>query len=63
MKNARGKIKAYRASGKMFGQTFRTGNEATFSRVPHDRYCPKCGLSCSPARGNCCGVDFWNMPE
>jgi len=42
-RNQRGRIKAYRASGKMFAQTFHTGTNWGRGYRPDPLECNKCG--------------------
>lgn len=42
-RNQRGRIKAYRASGKMFAQTMHTGTNWGTGYRPKHKECNKCG--------------------
>jgi hypothetical protein len=60
-KPMRARIKAYRASGKMFGQTFHTGLSSGNDKRPADRECKKTGCLLSWYTTQCpCGRSFFD---
>lgn len=61
-RNMRGQIKSYRASGRMFGQTFNSGIK--LHSLPKDAIeCP-CGYLLGATTDPCpAGHDYWNIPS
>ncbi len=62
-KTGRAGIKAYRAAGKMFGQTFHTGRNAGKGYRPEDKFCERTGYVVSWYSDPCpCGRTFKDHP-
>ncbi len=61
-RNHRGRVRAYRASGKMFGQTFHTGTSWPSFRPPA-KECPH-GYMLEVYTDPCeRGCTWWNLPD
>lgn len=63
-RSMRSVIKAYRASGHMFAQTFHTGTNWGKGYRPEDRECQETGCMINWYTNPCpCGRTFWEHPQ